>query len=154
MKVHPKTGHECATLKPWSERNSWTPPEELVVRVRRGMGCEVDADADTRLRCSSNTPGCWIDHWQENQTWYAYIKGTKEGEPDWLTHGYSMSHALEMAQDLVQMMYEECKGGGGHCYCRDVTWGDMFSSRAPDDVARGKKCCLCNEECRVTEFEP
>jgi hypothetical protein len=148
--THPKTGHDCATIKPWDERNGWTRPEELTIHVKRGMDC--DTDPDYGCTCNRGTEHCWVDHEAASKVFYACI--TSADGIEWLMHGDSVGAALFMAYDVVQMMYEECKPGETHCYCRDVTWSSHWAPEPPNHlVGLAKRCCICEDKAGAGEFD-
>lgn len=146
--THPKTGHEGHTRKPqrWEDK---PPVGPLTIRIAKDMACDIEP-LSSRV-CQRGTKACWVDHDEmaAGPDWIAEIDGIhSDGTPaHYLTHGPTPAKAVQMAYDLLSMVYDECVDDDGHCYCRDGTYS--FG----DTIWRCVDCCRCKTRVTVSEFE-
>lgn len=139
--THPRTGHPCRTPKD----NVGPLPEDITIEIKRSR-CFMEADIEGS--CNKGTKGCFVDHVEDKDNWYAELSGIVEigkGEGRFkvwaqLTHGNSVVSAAQAAAEVAKLCYEQCKEPGiPHCYCRDVT----HSLPNDEDVTRAVQCCVC-----------
>ena len=146
---HPKTGHPCHTPKAHDDKL----PEDITIEIKRSR-CFKEADFEGT--CNKGQKGCFVDHDEDKDNWYAELSGYVDmGDGRlkvWaqLTHGFSVVHAAQAAAEVAKLCYEECKEPGTtHCYCRDIT----HSLPGGDDVNRAVECCLCKTCMPTFAFE-
>lgn len=138
--IHPRTGHPCRTPK---DSDIGPLPEDITIEIKRSR-CFMEADIDGT--CNKGTKGCFVDHVEDKDNWYAELSGyVNMGDGRlkvWaqLTHGNSVVSAAQAAAEVAKLCYEQCKEVGvPHCYCRDVT----HSLPGDEDVTRAVQCCVC-----------